>query len=113
MPGSLQQNQVLPCKHHSDASNIAIGAKLAQKLRDSNVWRPVAFFLKTLLPAGKKYSAFDRELLAIYQAVRHFRNFLGAGPFFSSDAPPPTGQWGARRPTGGYNTRQNMFAHML
>ena len=29
--------------------------------------------------------------------------------FFFSDAPPPTGQWGARRSTGGYNTRHDMF----
>ena len=30
---------------------------------------------------------------------------------FFSDAPPPTGQWGARRSTGVYNTRHDMFAH--
>ena len=26
------------------------------------------------------------------------------------DAPPPKGQWRARRTTGGYNTRHNIFA---
>ena len=30
--------------------------------------------------------------------------------FFLDAPPPPTGQWGARRSTGGYNTRHNMFA---
>ena len=29
------------------------------------------------------------------------------------DAPPPMGQWGARRSTGGYNTWHDMFAPML
>ena len=29
---------------------------------------------------------------------------------FFLDAPPPTGQWGARRFTGGYNTRHDIFA---
>ena len=29
---------------------------------------------------------------------------------FFLDVPPPTGQWGARRSTGGYNTRHDMFA---
>ena len=29
---------------------------------------------------------------------------------FFFDAPPPTGQWGARKSTGGYNTRHDIFA---
>ena len=30
--------------------------------------------------------------------------------FFFKDAPPMTGQWGARRSTGGYNTQHDIFA---
>ena len=33
--------------------------------------------------------------------------------FFFFGRPPPTGQWGARRSTGGYNTRHDMFAPIL
>ncbi|XP_076045662.1 uncharacterized protein LOC143027901 [Oratosquilla oratoria] len=35
---------------------------------------PIAFFSKKLNNAEKKYNAFDKELLAIYEAVNRFRN---------------------------------------
>jgi hypothetical protein len=38
----------------------------------SNAWQPLAFFSKKLNPAQHKYSAYDRELLAVYEAVKHF-----------------------------------------
>jgi cleavage and polyadenylation specificity factor subunit 1 len=38
-----------------------------------NVWQPLAFFSKKLSPAQQKYSAYDRELLWMYEAVKHFR----------------------------------------
>ena len=58
-----------------DASDVAVGAELAQRARDG-VWQPVNFFSKTLSPAERKYSAFDKELLAIYTTIKHFRHFL-------------------------------------
>jgi cleavage and polyadenylation specificity factor subunit 1 len=36
----------------------------------------LAFFSKGLKPAETRYSTFDRELLAIYLAIKHFRYFL-------------------------------------
>jgi hypothetical protein len=36
---------------------------------------------KKLNPAQQKYSAYDRELLAIYEAVKHFRHILEARHF--------------------------------
>ena len=36
---------------------------------------------KKLSPAESKYSAFDRELLAIYLAVKHFRHMVEARNF--------------------------------
>ena len=42
---------------------------------------PIAFFSQKLTAAESKYSAFDRELLAAYSAVRHFRYFVEARPF--------------------------------
>ena len=44
-----------------DASDIAVGAELAQ-FNKVGAQGPIAFFSKTLSPAQKKYSAFDREL---------------------------------------------------
>jgi hypothetical protein len=37
---------------------------------------PSPFFSKKLNPAQQKYSAYDRELLAIYEAVKHFHHML-------------------------------------
>ena len=39
-------------------------------------WCPLAFFSRALNPAQLKYSAFDRELLAVKEAIRHFWHFL-------------------------------------
>ena len=47
------------------------------------VWKPLAFFGRELHPPERKYSAFDRELLALYLAVRHFSYFLEAHPFIA------------------------------
>ena len=63
-----------------DASNSAIGAELSQYSADHE-WRPIAFYSKSLTPAEKKYSAFDRELLAIYLSIKHFRHFLEGRSF--------------------------------
>ena len=56
-----------------------MGAELSQ-LRGA-VWVPIAFFSKKLLPPQLKYSAFDRELLGIYLATKHFRHYLEGRPF--------------------------------
>ncbi|GFR69525.1 Pol polyprotein [Elysia marginata] len=58
----------------SDASDVEVGAVLEQLF--NGWWQPLAFFSKQLRPAEKKYSTFDRELLGLYLAVKHFRYFL-------------------------------------
>ena len=58
----------------TDASDIAVGAVLQQRVDDA--WQPIAFFSRKLKPAETRYSAFGRELLAIYLAIRHFRPTL-------------------------------------
>ena len=63
-----------------DASEVAVGAELSQR-GPSGQWRPLAFFSHTLTSTEKKYSAFDRELLAIYLSVRNFKHFLEGKPF--------------------------------
>ena len=57
-----------------DASDLAVGGVLEQWIE--GFWRPLAFFSRQLRPPEIKYSAFDRELLALYLAVKHFRYML-------------------------------------
>ncbi|KAG7196994.1 hypothetical protein KM043_017530 [Ampulex compressa] len=62
-----------------DASDSAIGATLQQRVGDT--WQPLAFFARTLTGAERKYSAYDRELLAAYAAVKRFRHSVEGRPF--------------------------------
>lgn len=45
------------------------------------VIQQLAFFSKKLSPAEQKYSAFDRELLAIYAAIKNFLYFIKGRDF--------------------------------
>ena len=60
----------------TDASLFAVGAVLA-----GSDDAPLAFFSKKLSAAEIKYSAFDRELLAVFLSIRHFRHMLEGRPF--------------------------------
>ena len=62
-----------------DASNNHVGAVLQQLC--GSTWRPLAFFSKKLDSTQLKYSAFDRELLAAFLSVRHFRYLLDGRRF--------------------------------
>lgn len=63
----------------TDASDVGIGAVLQQ--RKDRVWQPLAFFSHKLTPSQKKYSPYDRELLAIYEAIKYFRHMVEARHF--------------------------------
>ena len=63
----------------TDASDLGIGAVL-QQFRNG-VWHPISFFSKKLRPSETRYSTFDRELLAVYLAVKHFRHFIEGREF--------------------------------
>ena len=56
------------------ASDFGIGASLEQWISGS--WKPVAFFSRKFRPAQRSYSTYDRELTAVYEAIRYFRHFL-------------------------------------
>lgn len=62
-----------------DASNFAIGAALHQI--GKNGPEPLAFFSKKLCNALTKASTYDRELYAIYESVKHFKDLLDAREF--------------------------------
>jgi len=63
----------------TDASNHSIGAVLQQ--RRINCWKLIAFLSKKLSKTETKYSAFNREMLEIYRAMKHFRQILEARTF--------------------------------
>ena len=62
-----------------DASDRAVGGKLEQFL--NGLWCPVAFFSRKLINTERKYSAFNRELLAIFLSVKHFRHRIEGRQF--------------------------------
>ncbi|CAK1599344.1 unnamed protein product [Parnassius mnemosyne] len=64
---------------YTDASVKAIGAVLQQKVK--NCWETLAFFSRKLTSAQKKYSPYDRELLAIYESIKYFRFMVEARHF--------------------------------
>ena len=68
-----------PTSLMTDASACAVGAVLQQYT--DNQWCPIAYFSRQLQPAEKKYSTFDRELLAVYLAIKHFRHFVEGHEF--------------------------------
>ena len=62
-----------------DASDFTVGAALHQQINGG--WEPLGFFSKKLSSTEKKYGAYDRELLAIYLAVKYFRDMVEARTF--------------------------------
>jgi len=63
----------------TDASGSHVGGVLQQLV--GGAWAPLAFFSHKLSGAESRYSAFDRELLAAYLGIRHFRFFLEGREF--------------------------------
>ncbi|GFR70805.1 transposon Ty3-G Gag-Pol polyprotein [Elysia marginata] len=62
-----------------DASYVAIGAVLEQYAHGR--WEPLAFFSRQLRKPEIKCGNFDRELLGVYLATRHFRYMLEGRQF--------------------------------
>ena len=63
----------------TDASNYAIGAVLEQ--RGPSGWEPLAFYSAKLQENQRMWPPYDRELLAIFKATRHFRPMLDGRAF--------------------------------
>ena len=60
-----------PLSLSTDASSTHVGAALHQVV--GGVFQPLSFFSAKLKEPETRYSTFDRELLAIFSALRHFR----------------------------------------
>jgi hypothetical protein len=65
---------------HTDASGFATAAVLSQEQEDGSI-RPVAYYSKKMSPAERNYGITDKELLAIVEAVRHWRCYLEGNPY--------------------------------
>jgi len=63
----------------TDASDTAVDAVLQQLV--DGMWCPNSYFTKKLKSAETRLSAFDRELLAAYLAIRHFWHFIEGHEF--------------------------------
>jgi hypothetical protein len=64
-----------------DASGYHVGAALQQRTSAEAAWQPLGFYSKKLDSAQRRYSAFDRELLACSSGIQHFRHMLDGRPF--------------------------------
>ncbi|UYV64474.1 hypothetical protein LAZ67_3000868, partial [Cordylochernes scorpioides] len=68
-----------PLALFTDASDRAMGAVLQHFI--DGAWKPIAFFSKKLSESLTKYSTYDRELLVIFSAIKHFKFFLEGRDF--------------------------------
>ena len=63
-----------PTRIEVDSSDFANGGVLSQLI--DNVWRPIAFRSQSLNVAQQNYEIYDKELLAIVEALREWRHYL-------------------------------------
>lgn len=75
-PILLHPDPTKPFTVETDASDFAIGAVLSQESAFTKKLHPVAFFSRKLLPAELNYTVHDKELLAIVNALKHWRHYL-------------------------------------
>lgn len=58
----------------TDASTTAIRAVIQQRAKER--WQPLTFLSKKLSETQVKYSPYDREILAIFATIKHYRHLL-------------------------------------
>ncbi len=62
-----------------DASKVALGGVLEQE--EQGVWRRVVYYSRKLTPAETRYTARERECLAVKQCLVVWRHYLLGAPF--------------------------------
>ena len=68
-----------PTRIEVDASGYATGGVLSQKCEDG-LWHPVAYRSQSMTEAERNYEIYDREMLAIHDALKDWRHFLEGLP---------------------------------
>jgi len=79
LPTLIHPDPAAPISLATDASDTHIGGVLQQLHLGS--WAPLSFFSAKLSATEQRYSTFDRELLAAFKAIRHFRFSLEGRTF--------------------------------
>lgn len=77
LKNAVMLSHPLPCTSlalMADASNSCVGAVLQQCV--NNKWLPIGYFSRAMNKTEQNYSAYDRELLAVYLAIKHFQNIV-------------------------------------
>jgi hypothetical protein len=69
----------LPTRIEVDASSFATGGIISQRHSDG-LWHPIAFRSSSLGPAERNYQVYDREMLAVIEALKDWRHFLEGLP---------------------------------
>ncbi|GJF00732.1 polyprotein [Phanerochaete sordida] len=64
----------------TDASGYATGGVIAQLDPNDKLWHSIAFRSQTMSPAERNYEIWDREMLAIIEALKDWRQFLEGLP---------------------------------
>ena len=59
-----------PFDIHTDASDLQLGAVISQNNK------PIAFYSRKLNPAQTRYTTTEKELLAIVETLKEFKNIL-------------------------------------
>jgi len=67
-------NPSMKLRVDTDASEYAIGAVLYSYI--NNTWHPSAYYSRSLVPTEQNYHTYDRECLAIYEALKEWRSLL-------------------------------------
>ena len=78
-PVLVLPNRTNPFVLRTDASNDGVGAVLLQEVE--NVLRPVSYASRKLLDRERKYSAIEKECLAVVWALQHFAFYLKGKEF--------------------------------
>ena len=71
--------QSLPTRVEVDASGYATGGVISQKHPDG-FWHPIAYRSQSMTEAERNYDIYDREMLAICEALKDWRHFLEGLP---------------------------------
>ena len=58
----------------TDSSNYALGTVLSQK--QNGIWQPIAFRSQSLNPAERNYEIYNKEMLAIVEAIKDWHQYL-------------------------------------
>src|SRR5712671_1998107 len=87
-PVLAQPNYNKPFVVHTDASAYGVGAILLQEgeippnVKTSKpLLHPIAYYSATFIQAERNYDIYERELLAVVKALKHWRHHLGGSRF--------------------------------